>query len=54
MKSLALSQFQEIHLTALGLMIFFVFFCSILWWVTRDFNQKTYQRLQNRPFEDGE
>lgn len=54
MKSLALSHFQDIHLTALGLLIFFVFFCGVLWWVSRKSTQEVYQQLQNRPFEDGE
>ncbi len=54
MKSLALSQFQNIHLTAIGLMIFFVYFCAVLWWVSRKSTAQTYQQLQNRPFEDGE
>lgn len=54
MKSLALSQFQNSHLTALGLLIFFIYFCGVLLWVCRQSSQTTYQKLQNRPFEDGD
>jgi cytochrome c oxidase cbb3-type subunit IV len=54
MKSLALSQFQNIHLTAVGLLIFFVYFCGVLWWVSRKSAQKNYQKMQNLPFDDGE
>ncbi len=54
MKALALSQFQQLNLTTAGLLIFFVYFCGVVWWVSRKSTRQTYQNLQNLPFEDGE
>lgn len=54
MKSLALSQFENVNLISFGLLIFFVYFCGVLWWVSRRSHQQVYQELQNQPFEDGE
>ncbi len=54
MKSLALSQFAHINLTAIGLIIFLTFFAGVLIWTSLKENKKAYKLIQNIPFEDGE
>lgn len=54
MKSLAMAQFTDVNLTALGLIIFLSFFAGVLIWTSLKQNKRAYQVIQNIPFEDGE
>lgn len=54
MKSLVMSQIANVNLSVLGLLIFFVYFCGVVYWTTRKDNQKRYEQIQNLPFEDGD
>lgn len=54
MKQLGLSAFTDTHLTALGLLIFFVFFLSVVLWVNRKDRKSFYQEMENMPLNDGD
>lgn len=54
MKQLGLSFFTDTHLTALGLLIFFIFFLGVLWWTSLQVNKANYKKLEQLPLSDGE
>ena len=55
MKQEALKYFTETHLTALGLLIFFGFFVTVLFWVYRKDSKALYSRMTEMPLlKDGE
>ena len=53
MKQDGLLYFSDTYLTSLGLIIFFIFFASMLFWVNRRNSKALYGRLEHLPFEDG-
>lgn len=54
MKQLGLAYFTDTHLTAIALILFFLFFCSLIFWL-KDKRQKNYfQRMAMTPFENGD
>jgi cytochrome c oxidase cbb3-type subunit 4 len=46
--------FTDAHLTELGLIIFFLFFVSVLFWVNRLSSKNLYAQLEKSPFEKGD
>lgn len=52
MKSLAFQNFSDQLLTSLGLLIFFCFFVSLLFWVYRKNSKTLYSKLEVSPLED--
>lgn len=54
MKQEGLMYFTDTHLTAMGLLIFFLFFVSVLFWVNRKSSRTLYDRLEQMPLKDGE
>ncbi len=54
MKQLGLKYFTDTHLTAMGLLIFFLFFVGVLFWVYRKNSTQLYAELGNMPLENGE
>lgn len=54
MKQEALKFFTDTHLTAAGLMIFFLFFAGVLLWVYRKSSTEMYAHLEQMPLNDGE
>lgn len=54
MKQEGLRFFTDTHLTAMGLLIFFLFFVSVLFWVYRKSSSELYNRLEQMPLKDGE
>lgn len=54
MKQEALKYFTDTHLTAMGLVIFFLFFMGVLLWVNRKASKDLYNRLGQIPLKDGE
>lgn len=54
MKQAGLMYFSDIHLTAIGLLIFFMFFMGVLFWVNRKSSIELYNRLEQIPLKDGE
>lgn len=54
MKQLGLSYFTDIHLTVLGLAIFFTFFVCVCLWAYRKSGSAIYQRIEKFPLQDGE
>ena len=53
MKQEGLAFFTDTHLTTLGLLIFFVFFLSMLIWTLRKTQKAVYRELAKIPL-DGE
>ncbi|WII73652.1 cbb3-type cytochrome c oxidase subunit 3 [Bdellovibrio sp. 22V] len=51
MKQEGLRYFTDTHLTALGLLIFFVFFVGVLIWVYRKHSKELYQHLEQIPLK---
>ncbi len=49
-----LAYFTDTYLTTIGLLIFFIFFVTMVWWTSRQKNKKLYQKTQLLPFEKGE
>lgn len=54
MKSQGLAYFSDVYLTSIGLVIFFLFFMSVVWWTSRKKSKNLYRKTQNLPFEKGE
>ncbi|QLY24071.1 cbb3-type cytochrome c oxidase subunit 3 [Bdellovibrio sp. KM01] len=54
MKQEGLKYFTDLHLTSIGLMIFFVFFICVLVWVFRKNSKHFYNEMQNMPLRDQE
>jgi cbb3-type cytochrome oxidase subunit 3 len=54
MKQEGLKYFTDLHLTSIGLIIFFVFFISVLVWVFRKNSKYFYNEMQNMPLRDEE
>lgn len=54
MKQEALKYFTDTHLTALGLLIFLVFFVGVLFWVYRKSSTELYSKLEQLPLKGGE
>jgi cbb3-type cytochrome oxidase subunit 3 len=54
MKQEGLKYFTDLHLTSLGLIIFFVFFVCVLVWVFRKDSKSFYGDMQNMPLKDQE
>lgn len=54
MKQQGLLYFTDINLTAIGLLIFFIFFVSLLFWVYRKSSQEVYSEVAEIPLKDGE
>lgn len=54
MKQEGLSFFTDTHLTVLGLLIFFVFFISVVLWVNRKNAGSYYKNMEQMPLNDGE
>ena len=53
MKQEGLLYFTDTYLTTLGLLIFFAFFVSMLFWVSRPYNKKKFKHLEQMPIEKG-
>lgn len=49
-----LAYFTDTHLTAVGLVIFFVFFVGVIWWTSLKANKTNYRQLEQLPLNDGE
>jgi cbb3-type cytochrome oxidase subunit 3 len=54
MKQDGLAYFTDTHLTALGLIIFFVFFIGVLCWTSLKANKAIYRNLEQLPLKEGE
>ncbi|WP_347358684.1 CcoQ/FixQ family Cbb3-type cytochrome c oxidase assembly chaperone [Bdellovibrio sp.] len=54
MKQEALKYFTDTHLTAMGLLIFFLFFVGVLFWVYRKSSKEIYSHMEQIPLKDGE
>lgn len=54
MKQEGLAYFTDTHLTAVGLLIFFVFFLGVLIWTLRKTQKAVYKELAQIPLDDGE
>ena len=54
MKQEGLIYFTDTHLTAVGLLIFFLFFIGVLFWVYRKNSSAIYHRAELMPLKDGE
>lgn len=54
MKQEGLKYFTDLHLTSIGLIIFFVFFVCVLVWVFRKNSKYFYNEMQNMPLKDQE
>lgn len=54
MKQLGLAFFTDTHMTAMGLVIFFVFFLGVLVWTSLKENKAAYRKLEQLPLNDGE
>lgn len=50
----AFTNFNDQHLTIIGLMIFMTFFVGVLVWVNLKQNIKSYEQIQNLPLRDGD
>lgn len=46
--------FTDTYLTVIGLLIFFGFFLSVIWWTSLPRNKNRFRRFENLPFENGE
>lgn len=51
MKQMGLEHFTDLYLTSAGLMIFFVFFISMLVWVFSKQNKERFQTMSTLPLE---
>lgn len=51
MKQEALKYFTDTYLTSLGLLIFFIFFISVVLWVYRKHSAVHYERMLNLPLQ---
>lgn len=49
-----LRYFTDIHLTSIGLLIFFCFFIGVVLWTSRKNSRSLYQRLENLPLQNGD
>lgn len=49
-----LAYFSDTYLTSIGLLIFFLFFVTMVWWTSRKKNKNLYKKTQMLPFEKGE
>lgn len=54
MKQEGLKFFTETYLTSIGLLLFFVFFVSVIFWVYRGPSKDLYKRLEKLPLLDGD
>jgi cbb3-type cytochrome oxidase subunit 3 len=54
MKQDGLAYFTDTHLTALGLVIFFVFFAGVLVWTSLKANKAVYRKMEQIPLVDGD
>ncbi len=54
MKQEGLAYFTDTQLTALGLLIFFIFFIGVLVWTSLKDNKAIYKNLEQLPLKDGE
>lgn len=54
MKQDGLAFFTDTNLTAVGLLIFFVFFIGVLVWTSLKENKAAYRKLEQLPLTDGE
>lgn len=54
MKQEGLKFFTDTHLTAMGLLIFFLFFVGVLIWVYRKSSTEIYSHMEQIPLKDGE
>ncbi|MFV8249792.1 cbb3-type cytochrome oxidase subunit 3 [Bdellovibrio bacteriovorus] len=54
MKSEGLKFFTDTHLTAMGLLIFFLFFVGVMIWVYRKNSTEIYAHMEQIPLKDGE
>ena len=54
MKQDGLAYFTDTHLTALGLVIFFVFFAGVLVWTSLKANKAAYRKMEQIPLIDGD
>ena len=48
----AFSQFNDTHLTFIGLFIFVTFFIGLLFWVYLPMKKKHFERMRNLPLQD--
>lgn len=48
------TNFTDAYLTEVGLIIFFSFFVSVLFWVHRQSSKNLYAQLEKSPFEEGD
>lgn len=53
MKNEGLAYFTDTQLTALGLIIFFVFFVGVLCWTSLKTNKAVYKTLEQLPLKEG-
>ena len=54
MKQEGLAFFTDTYLTAIGLLIFFLFFCGVLLWINRRSAKQFYGKMEQIPLNDGE
>jgi Cbb3-type cytochrome oxidase component FixQ. len=54
MKQEGLAYFTDTYLTAIGLLIFFLFFCAVLLWINRKSAKQFYGKMEQIPLNDGE
>lgn len=54
MKQEGLRYFTELHLTTIGLLIFFFFFVGVILWVYRKPSKEIYNRMEQLPLADGD
>ncbi|MNT14842.1 Cbb3-type cytochrome oxidase component FixQ [compost metagenome] len=54
MKQEGLQYFTDTHLTAIGLLIFFLFFVGVLLWINRKSAKSFYSKMEQVPLNDGE
>ncbi len=54
MKQEGLKYFTDLHLTSIGLLIFFCFFAGVIVWVYRKQSKELYNRLEQMPLTDGD
>jgi len=52
MKQEALKYFTDIHLTSLGLLIFFCFFIAVIFWCFRKGSAHFYNQIEKMPLLD--
>ena len=54
MKQEAFTNFSDQYLTSAGLLIFFIFFISVVIWVFRKGSTEYYSQIDKLPLTDGE